>query len=82
MMQLELGAKEAGTTITVCHVVDLLDQAAALLSHQMEFRVKGAEKARVGTRLAILKLMDRRPEDALDALANSDFIGISAALLG
>ncbi len=62
--------------------VDLLDQAAALLTHQMEFRVKGAEKANVGTRLAILKLMDRRPEDALDALGKSDFIGISAALLG
>jgi glycolate oxidase iron-sulfur subunit len=27
MMQLELGAREAGANITVCHVVDLLDQA-------------------------------------------------------
>ncbi|MHA1563985.1 MAG: hypothetical protein ACTSX7_01620, partial [Alphaproteobacteria bacterium] len=62
--------------------VDLLDQAGELLSHQMEFRVEGAEKASVGTRLAILKLMDRRPEDALEALRDSDVLGMSAALLG
>ena len=33
--------------------VDLLPQAAKLLSHQVEFRLGGQDKARVGARLAV-----------------------------
>ncbi len=61
--------------------VDLLEQAVELLAHQLEFRVEGAEKADVGTRLAILQLMDRRPEEALEALRDSEVRGMSAALV-
>lgn len=61
--------------------VDLLDQAVELLAHQMEFRVEGADKANVGTRLAILQLMDRRPEEALEALRDSEVSGMTVSLV-
>ncbi len=48
--------------------VDLLDRAAELLDHQVKNRLKGLEKARVGARLAVIRLMDNRPEPALRAL--------------
>ena len=51
--------------------VDLLDRAASLLDHQVNYRLKGVEKARVGVRLAVLRLMDLRPEAALKALDSS-----------
>jgi hypothetical protein len=52
--------------------VDLLDEAAKLLDHQVEFRLDGAEKARIGVRAAIIRLLDNKPEMALAALADSD----------
>ncbi|CAA7615839.1 conserved hypothetical protein [Candidatus Terasakiella magnetica] len=52
--------------------VDLLDRASDLLRHQVEFRLSGLEKARVGTRLAFLNLSDRKPGLALDALDASE----------
>lgn len=48
--------------------VDLLEQAASLLTHQVDFRVDGENKAEVGARLAVVRLLDRRPEGALEAL--------------
>lgn len=51
--------------------VDLLDNAAELLTHQVEFRLEGVEKAKVGTRLAVIQLLNRKPQLALEALANS-----------
>ncbi|MEE8515582.1 MAG: hypothetical protein V3T02_02975, partial [Alphaproteobacteria bacterium] len=50
--------------------VDLLDSAAALLRHQIEFRVKGAENSRVENLLALVYLFDRKPEKALEILNN------------
>ncbi len=52
--------------------VDLLDQAAELLSHQVQSRVDGVEKARIGMRLAILNLSDGQPATALQSLDNSE----------
>ena len=52
--------------------VDLLDEAAELLSHQIEFRLTGQEKARVAARLAEIRLLDREPNLALETLKNSD----------
>lgn len=49
--------------------VDLLDQAAELLQHQVEFRLTGAAKAQVATRLAIVFLMNRKPQKAIAILA-------------
>jgi len=57
--------------------VDLLDRAAAQLEHQIEFRLQGPERARVGTKLALIYLMDQKPEQALTALSESSVPGIS-----
>jgi hypothetical protein len=52
--------------------VDLLDEAAELLAHQIEYRLSGKQKARVAARLAEIRLLDREPALALQALRNSD----------
>jgi tetratricopeptide (TPR) repeat protein len=51
--------------------VDLLDQAAELLKHQVDTRLEGVAKASVATDLAAIYLMDRQPEAALQALWSS-----------
>jgi hypothetical protein len=51
--------------------VDLLDQASELLQHQVEFRLTGAAKAQVATRLAIVHLMNRKPQRAVAVLATT-----------
>lgn len=49
--------------------VDLLDRAGALLADQVAHRLAGVDKARAGARLAAIRLLDRSPELALEALA-------------
>lgn len=44
--------------------VDLLDQAAELLQYQVDNRLQGAARAQVATRLAVIYLMNRKPEKA------------------
>lgn len=51
--------------------IDLLDRAADLLAHQVRYRLKGEEKARVGAKLAVIHLLDRNPKTALASLRNS-----------
>jgi len=51
--------------------VDLLDQAAELLDHQVEFRLTGAAKAQVASKLAWIHLMNRKPNLAIKVLAGS-----------
>jgi tetratricopeptide (TPR) repeat protein len=48
--------------------VDLLDQAAELLQHQVDNRLQGAGRSQVATRLAIIYLMNRKPDRALATL--------------
>jgi tetratricopeptide (TPR) repeat protein len=48
--------------------VDLLDQAAQLLKYQADNRLDGVPRAEVDTDLAIIQLMARHPEGAIDAL--------------
>ena len=48
--------------------VDLLDQAAELLQHQVDHRLQGAARAQVATRLATIYLMNRKPDRALAAI--------------
>jgi tetratricopeptide (TPR) repeat protein len=48
--------------------VDLLDQAADLLQYQVDQRLQGAARAQVATRLAVIYLMNRKPDRALAAL--------------
>jgi tetratricopeptide (TPR) repeat protein len=48
--------------------VDLLDQAAELLQYQVDQRLEGAARAQVATRLAVIYLMNRKPDMAFAAL--------------
>src|SRR5262249_44815944 len=48
--------------------VDLLDQAAELLQHQVDHRLQGAARSQVATRLAVIYLMNHKPDRALAAL--------------
>ncbi|HLZ67199.1 MAG TPA: tetratricopeptide repeat protein [Aliidongia sp.] len=48
--------------------VDLLDRAAELLENQVKTRLTGVDQARVAAQLALVRLLDRRPDDALAAL--------------
>lgn len=48
--------------------VDLLDQAAELLQHQVDKRLQGAARAQVAAKLAAVYLMNRKPERALATL--------------
>jgi len=54
----------------------LLGRAAKLLEHQVKFRLKGVEKARVGARLAAVQLLNREPKAAQIALNSSKESGL------
>jgi len=51
--------------------VDLLDQAAGLLQYQVDKRLQGAARSEVATRLAVIYLMNRKPDKALAVLRAS-----------
>ena len=51
--------------------VDLLDQAAELLQHQVDNRLQGAARAQVAVRLAVIYLMGRKPDRAIQVLRAS-----------
>lgn len=48
--------------------VELFEQAAELLQHQVDNRLQGAARAQVATRLAVIYLMNRQPDRALATL--------------
>jgi len=60
--------------------VDLLPQAAELLKYQAENRLDGVPKAQVSTDLAVIYLMDRKPELALEAINGSRTTVLPSAL--
>ena len=61
---------------------DLLDPAAELLQHQVSSRLREPlARARVATDLAIVYLMDRRYEDALNAIRTSRVAGLPEAVV-
>ena len=60
--------------------VDLLDQAAELLKYQADNRLDGVARAEVDTDLALIQVMNRQPEAALDALNASRSTLLPAAL--
>lgn len=53
--------------------VDLLNRAADLLEHQVKFRLQGEERAKVGAKLALIRLLDRDPKKAVKALRMTVF---------
>lgn len=48
--------------------MDLLDQAASLLQHQIDRRLTGAARSQVAARLALIHLSNRKPAAALQVL--------------
>ena len=60
--------------------VDLLDQAAELLQHQVDNRLQGAARAQVAVRLAVIYLMGRKPDRAIQALRTSRAADLPAEL--
>ncbi len=60
--------------------VDLLDQAAELLQHQVDHRLQGAARAQVATRLATIYLMNRKPDRALATLRATRTDGLANEL--
>ncbi len=61
--------------------IDLLDQAANLLEEQVKFRLSGVDKARVGARLAEIRIASDRGGDAERAIKESEVPGLPAALV-
>jgi hypothetical protein len=53
--------------------VDLLNEAANLLAYQIDFRLDGIERARVGLKLAIIYLIDNHPSLAIDVLDSTAY---------
>lgn len=51
--------------------VDLLSQAADLLQYQVSNRLKGAARAQIAAELAVIDIANRKPEEALKALTDS-----------
>jgi tetratricopeptide (TPR) repeat protein len=60
--------------------VDLLDQAAELLQHQIDHRLQGAARAQVATKLAIIYLQNRKPDKAQAVLRATRTADLSNAL--
>ena len=52
--------------------IDLLDQASTLLDDLARNRLQGAERAQTASRLAAIRLLDHKPDQALDALTIAD----------
>jgi lipopolysaccharide biosynthesis regulator YciM len=48
--------------------VDLLDRAEALLEHQIVYRLEKEDRSRVGARLALIYLLDKKPQQAIQVL--------------
>ena len=60
--------------------VELFERAEELLEHQVDFRLSGIEKARVGARLALVYLLDGKPEDTIRVIDETDAAGLSDEL--
>jgi hypothetical protein len=56
--------------------VDLMGPAAKLLDYQVNKRLDGVARAQVATRLAMIYLIDRKPEKAVQALRASSISGL------
>ncbi|KJC37122.1 hypothetical protein UP09_28125 [Bradyrhizobium sp. LTSP885] len=60
--------------------VDLLDQATDLLQYQVDKRLEGAARAQVAARLAMVYLMNRKPDRAIAALRLTRIADLSGEL--
>ncbi len=53
---------------------DLLGRATKLLRHQVSHRLKGIDKLRVAIRLAAIELIDKNPQQAMNALGTASSV--------
>lgn len=60
--------------------VDLLDQAAELLQYQVDHRLEGAARSQVASRLAMVYLMNRKPDRAIAALRTTRIADLNGEL--
>ena len=60
--------------------VDLLDQASELLQYQVDHRLEGAARAQVAARLAMVYLMNRKPDRAIGALRTTRIADLAGEL--
>ncbi|MGB3867015.1 MAG: tetratricopeptide repeat protein, partial [Xanthobacteraceae bacterium] len=60
--------------------VDLLGQAAELLQYQIDHRLEGAARAQVAARLAMVYLMNRKPDRAIAALHSTRIADLAGEL--
>jgi tetratricopeptide (TPR) repeat protein len=60
--------------------VDLLDQASELLQYQVDHRLEGAARAQVASRLAMVYLMNRKPDRAIAALRSTRIADLAGEL--
>lgn len=60
--------------------LDLLPQAAELLGHQVDKRLKGPARARVAADLAVVQLLDNKPHRAITTLHKSRGAGLPISL--
>jgi tetratricopeptide (TPR) repeat protein len=60
--------------------VDLLDQASQLLQYQVDHRLEGAARAQVASRLAMVYLMNRKPDRAIAALRSTRIADLAGEL--
>jgi len=60
--------------------VDLLDQASELLQYQIDYRLEGAARAQVASRLAMVYLMNRKPDRAIGALRSTRIADLAGEL--
>lgn len=60
--------------------VDLLEQASELLQYQVDHRLEGAARAQVAGRLAMVYLMNRKPERAIAALRGTRISDLAGEL--
>ncbi len=60
--------------------VELFERAEDLLEHQVDFRLSGVEKARVGARLALVYLLDSKPEDTIRVIEETEVPDLSEEL--
>jgi tetratricopeptide (TPR) repeat protein len=60
--------------------VDLLEQASDLLQYQVDHRLQGAARAQIASRLAVVYLMNRKPDRALAVLRGTRSANVSDEL--
>ena len=48
--------------------IDLLERSAALLEHQVKYRLEGEERSRIGARLGLIYLLNNEPEKSVNIL--------------